>query len=710
LKMSEFVQLHLEEFLPVFEHLEHLHIFNKNEIRRVIKKLKYYEYKQQKRNKTKEDLLNLIKYLCSFYLLIRERRSAIKVFSNKEEIEFILAGRIDNLYRVACRRHPDDENIWLARIQFAEKRKMFHSVSKLYLHMLQLHTRKPNLWLLAAKWEFEKNGSCENARLLLQRAIRFNEKSKKIWIEYFRFELLYIEKLYQRYLLIRSSENGEKDIEEEFNFNRYLKLPEIIFLNAAKAIPSNENCLINSKANHRIILDDLKLFQQFLNIAGMFPFSEELKETIMKFLEANFDDEEFTDWHIRRKYEQSLGLDGLIIENGSAHVIFNNCIQLYEEEIQKKRNEKIWKLYINFCRDIFHSTPSGERLKVESYKRMFIGYAICCRLFPENFNFILEWACVCPNLKCKIDVLKFAISKHPQKVEFWLLLFRIMDKMKLSKEETVALLKRAVNSVAEKDAFPIWKTVINWYSCNVPSKLEEQLESALLSTSIVSNYAKLVYLKNASQSVEVDALGNIRKLFNRLRLIAPNELKFYRFYINIELSQNVKSTKHIRSAYEFALLEHGKDCLKIWLEYMQFESDCTEGDPCRCSRIYSQALKNLRPDLVKQFVESYTLLVANGATINEHQAICCYSSTECQIVEACAACAVHLSSFHLPACERRILALLLSQLRFLPASYYYFPKVERNIVHKICKLLKMYARISTVQVRKIFSKQSTEHR
>ncbi|KRY48351.1 U3 small nucleolar RNA-associated protein 6 -like protein, partial [Trichinella britovi] len=601
LKMSEFVQLHLEEFLPVFEHLEHLHIFNKNEIRRVIKKLKYYEYKQQKRNKTKEDLLNLIKYLCSFYLLIRERRSAIKV---------------------ACRRHPDDENIWLARIQFAEKRKMFHSVSKLYLHMLQLHTRKPNLWLLAAKWEFEKNGSCENARLLLQRAIRFNEKSKKIWIEYFRFELLYIEKLYQRYFLIRSSANGEKDIDEEFNFNRYLKLPEI----------------------------------QFLNIAGMFPFSEELKETIMKFLEANFDDEEFTDWHIRRKYEQSLGLDGLIIENDSAH---------------KKRNEKIWKLYISFCRDIFHSTPSGERLKVESYKRMFIGYAICCRLFPENFNFILEWACVCPNLKCKIDVLKFAISKHPQKVEFWLLLFRIMDKMKLSKEETIALLKRAVNSVAEKDAFPIWKTVINWYSCNVPSKLEEQLESALLSTSIVSNYAKL----NASQSVEVDALGNIRKLFNRLRLIAPNELKFYRFYINIELSQNVKSTKHIRSAYEFALLEHGKDCLKIWLEYMQFESDCTEGDPCRCSRIYSQALKNLRPDLVKQFVESYTLLVANGAieqltnikqfvAIHQRLVSSNISITECQIVEACAACAVHLSSFHLPACERRILALLLSQIEY----------------------------------------------
>ncbi|KRZ41038.1 U3 small nucleolar RNA-associated protein 6 -like protein [Trichinella pseudospiralis] len=602
--MSEFVQLHLEEFLPVFEHLEHLHLFNKNEIRRVIKKLKYYEYKQQKRYKTKEDLLNLIKYLCAFYSLIRERRSVIKVFSNKEEIEFILAGRIENLYRVACRRHPDDENIWLARIQFAEKRKMFHAVSKLYLHMLQLHTRKPNLWLLAAKWEFEKNGSCQNARLLLQRAIRFNEKSKKIWIEYFRFELLYIEKLYQRYLLIRSSGDGEKDIEEEFNFDKYLKLPEIIFLNAAKAVPN-----------------DLKLCQQFLNIAGMFPFTEELKKRITKFLEANFDDEEFADWHIRRKYEQSLGLDGLIMKMDNAHVIFNSCIQLYEEEIQKKRNEKIWKLYINFCRDIFHSTPSGEQLKVESYKRMFLGYATCCRLFSENFNFFLEWACVCPNLKCKMNVLKFAISKHPRMVEFWLLLLRIVDKLKLPVEETMALLQRAVKSVAEKDAFPIWKAVINWYSCNAPSKLEEQLESALLSTSIVSNYAKLVYLKNASQSVEADALVNIRKLFNRLRLIAPNELKFYRFYINIELSQNLKSSKHIRSAYEFALLDHGKDCLKIWLEYMQFETDCTEGDPCRCSTIYSQALKNLRPDLVKQFVEFEQL------TNIKQFVCCCYSST-----------------------------------------------------------------------------------
>ncbi|OUC41295.1 hypothetical protein D917_03481 [Trichinella nativa] len=112
---------------------------------------------------------------------------------------------------------------------------------------------------------------------------------------------------------------------------------------------------------------------------------------------------------------------------------------------------------------------------------------------------------------------------------------------------------------------------------------------------------------------------------------------------------------------------------------MQFESDCTEGDPCRCSRIYSQALKNLRPDLVKQFVETYTLLIANGATVNEHQAICCYSSTfgklkylnyvECQIVEAWAACAVHLSSFHLPACAIDRTSMMLILLTFLASAF-----------------------------------------
>ncbi len=40
-----------------------------------------------------------------------------------------------------------------------------------------------DLWIMAAKWEFEANINPENARTLLQRGLRFNDTSKQLWIE-----------------------------------------------------------------------------------------------------------------------------------------------------------------------------------------------------------------------------------------------------------------------------------------------------------------------------------------------------------------------------------------------------------------------------------------------------------------------------------------------------------------------------------------------
>ena len=51
---------------------------------------------------------------------------------------------------------------------------------------------------MAASWEFEKNGNALSGRTLLQRGLRINGESKKLWLEYFRLELLYLEKLRER--------------------------------------------------------------------------------------------------------------------------------------------------------------------------------------------------------------------------------------------------------------------------------------------------------------------------------------------------------------------------------------------------------------------------------------------------------------------------------------------------------------------------------
>jgi U3 small nucleolar RNA-associated protein 6 len=75
-------------------------------------------------------------------------------------------------------------------------------VSKIFATMLQVHNKKPNLWIMAAKYEFDVIESIENARNLFQRALRFIPTSDKLWREYFKMELLCVELIMKRKELI----------------------------------------------------------------------------------------------------------------------------------------------------------------------------------------------------------------------------------------------------------------------------------------------------------------------------------------------------------------------------------------------------------------------------------------------------------------------------------------------------------------------------
>jgi len=69
---------------------------------------------------------------------------------------------------------------------------------------------------MAASWEFEKNGNALSGRTLLQRGLRINGESKKLWLEYFRLELLYLEKLRERRKILfgKTNENDEAENDE----------------------------------------------------------------------------------------------------------------------------------------------------------------------------------------------------------------------------------------------------------------------------------------------------------------------------------------------------------------------------------------------------------------------------------------------------------------------------------------------------------------
>lgn len=59
------------------------------------------------------------------------------------------------------------------------------------------------LWILAAQWELENTDTVASARSIMQRGLRFNAESQKLWQEYFRMELIATDRVSLLFELVR---------------------------------------------------------------------------------------------------------------------------------------------------------------------------------------------------------------------------------------------------------------------------------------------------------------------------------------------------------------------------------------------------------------------------------------------------------------------------------------------------------------------------
>ena len=198
--MAEFVQASLENMLTELEQLQRIQLLSNEEVKMVIKKRKKFEYKMQKQEKQKNDILAYIKYESSLLNLIAIRRDQAQYMNKKNEIDFAIAKRINKLFRILEHRFAGDLMIWSSHIAFLKEMKWNESIGKIYRRMLQVHPDKIELWLSAGRHELEDNNSkkinnIENARTLFMEGLRFHPSSAELLLESFRLELLFIQKL-----------------------------------------------------------------------------------------------------------------------------------------------------------------------------------------------------------------------------------------------------------------------------------------------------------------------------------------------------------------------------------------------------------------------------------------------------------------------------------------------------------------------------------
>eukprot|EP01103_Thecamoeba_quadrilineata_P008349 TRINITY_DN1810_c0_g1_i3.p1 TRINITY_DN1810_c0_g1~~TRINITY_DN1810_c0_g1_i3.p1 ORF type:complete len:650 (+),score=169.65 TRINITY_DN1810_c0_g1_i3:164-1951(+) len=151
-----------------------------------------FEYKIRKLKPNKIDFLNYINYCFKIDKVRKERSMELKIeISNEKHKKFhwAIKNKINNLYNFAINRTPSDLSLWVQYIKFNST--SYNRLRGVFLRALRFHSLQPDLWILAATFEFNR-GNMMSARMLLQRGLRSNKDSKELWRTYLKMELKYL--------------------------------------------------------------------------------------------------------------------------------------------------------------------------------------------------------------------------------------------------------------------------------------------------------------------------------------------------------------------------------------------------------------------------------------------------------------------------------------------------------------------------------------
>uniref|UniRef100_A0A915IZL4 U3 small nucleolar RNA-associated protein 6 n=1 Tax=Romanomermis culicivorax TaxID=13658 RepID=A0A915IZL4_ROMCU len=300
------------------------------------------EYKLTTKPVKKESYLSYIEYLKNFSLLLHHRRGLAKFMDNKEDIEKNLSIKIGNLYR-----------------------KLYFSLGKIYFELLKVHTQKPYLWISAAQYELDINESIENARSLLQRALRFNADSKQLWLELFRLELIFVDKIIKRKEILKGQEDDRALENEDAILSG--KLAFLVFRQALKQISITELMILLKifKFICQFLPDEPSLCLDFIKLTRgvSLPFSEELIDDILEHVADNTaDSEEKCDCFITYAFDK--GLES-VIESDEMQILEDECSELYKQACEKFPTGKMICLHLEFLLKRYkYASDSSKNAKV----------------------------------------------------------------------------------------------------------------------------------------------------------------------------------------------------------------------------------------------------------------------------------------------------------------------------------------------------------
>ncbi|XP_054501102.2 U3 small nucleolar RNA-associated protein 6 homolog [Agelaius phoeniceus] len=592
--MAERIEQRLEDRIPELEQLERVGLFTHKEIRAVLRKASALEYKIQRRALRKEDFINYIQYEVNLLELIKKRRARIGYSFKKDEIEHSILHRVHSLFNRATGKWKDDVQLWLSHVAFCKQWNAKHQLSKVFSTMLAIHSNKPALWIMAAKWEMETRLSSESARHLFLRALRFHPECPKLYQEYFRMELMHAEKQRKEK---KEFEQAKMDL-GEFNYSEEIlngEMARIVYRDASQKIKGVEFQLA------------------VLSIAKLFDFTQDLQKEILESLQARYAGDPLT-WDYMARRELELGslqpTDNSTKQKKVSEMAQREerCCAVFDEAVGAVPTEDMWKCYITFCLERYNRKTNSKELKQKRLERTLSVFSkahesnlLSEALYKQWLQLLLD-----SSLSEKaVEVAEAATRHFSQSVETWQMRLRVL--IQLKRDDVTQCFEEAIKHVKSKGTLPLWTLWVEW-SEGTNSKEDTQAlyqRSLHATTPAESVTMKEMYLDWTYRS---SGYKKAKRLFTSLCENRPFSLDFFRKMIQIEKEQESCKMLYLREYYERALREFGSTNTDLWLDYIKEELSHPQGKPENCGSIHWRAMKMLQGDLVEDFVSKYTLL------------------------------------------------------------------------------------------------------
>jgi len=586
--------------LPELDALRKCGIFTTEETRAILKKRKRYEYKMQRRTKEKDVYLQYIQYEISVLDLIKLRREKRKIDGKKEDIERTIVARIHKLFRIACFRFKSDVKLWLTYIDFAKRRMDKNRVSKIITTMLQIHNKRPNLWIMAAKFEFEVNETPEIARQLFQRAIRFLPNSQKLWLEYFKMELLCIELILKRkqMLGIEGEMKDDQNNQQKTNQDAILscKVAQVVVKSGLKQLPNEPYFL-----------------QSFVMIAKDFEFAKDLVEFIYNCLTNNAslaNTEETWDIIARKHLNEEANILKKCEETGqiadfTLAELEQQTNNVFLEALEKLKTQKMWLIYIKFCTERLNLNSqflNEERLArlTEAYEKASSSFELSLESTVQRIETLSRFG----KLDEAVNVLDKALDKFKGSVELWKYKVKLWMDFEKSPDEIFSLFNMTLNEIKEKESYQIWDLMLKWCIQNNSKETENLLKKASLLSREVSLPSRIMYLDWCFQN---SGKNKVNQVYESLHKLPPYDVAFYIKYIELQKCFDHVDSSAVGRTFEEALKHFGDEDMELWLNYFEFSNQNHKGDPQNVYELYWKAMKQLNEGLKDDFSQKFNI-------------------------------------------------------------------------------------------------------